>query len=151
MGHKNIRFPSDGKSLNKSEAKQFIDSLSNTSIIKGFSGSWVVAFQRDLLGEDEGQVLLLPKIDSLLTAESLKTIYDFVSVFNANISFDSSVAFGYGTITIVGKSDLANGFDSNLEQEIREFCKVERLSCTTSHELIQILRARIDDDVPFGQ
>lgn len=139
-----------GKSISRDEIKDALDAILGEVSIKSKHGFWLAVWATNTLAENEGQVLLLPQSDLLISSESLKTLYNFVKTFNANISFDLNIVFNYGKVSIVGDSDVANGIKSEVEEEIREYCEVERISCRTSSELITILRERMDSGIPFS-
>ena len=140
-----------GQPLQPRDIQNALESIPSPKGVKSQHGFWLAVWTTGgTLADDEGQVLFLPTSDLLITPESLENLYSFVKTFNVNISFDLNTVFNYGQVTIVGNSDLANGINLEVEQTIREYCEVERISCKTSEELILILQERMDNGVPFN-
>lgn len=139
-----------GQSFSRGDIQNVLASLPQSVGVRAKFGTWLAVWATDTLAENEGQVLLVPKSDSLISPESLKTLYNFVDTFKVNISFDLNTVFNYGKVSIIGDSDLAKGITDEVEEEIREYCEVERISCKTSGELITILQARMDSGAPFS-
>jgi hypothetical protein len=139
-----------GQSLSPRDIQNALAGLPSSVGVRARFGVWLAVWATDTLAENEGQVLLIPQSDVLISSESLKTLYNFVKTFNANISFDLNTVFNYGKVSIVGDSDVANGITPEVEETIGEYCEVERISCRSSDELIMILRERIDSGIPFS-
>lgn len=138
-----------GQSLSSSDIQDVLAGLPSSVGVRAEFGVWLGVWATDTLAANEGQVLLVPQSDLLISPDALQALYDFVKTFNVNISFDLNTVFNYGQVTILGDSDLANGIKSAVEEEIREYCEVERISCNTADKLITILQDRIDSGIPF--